>query len=209
MSDFLRLSTWYVFDPRTLSLTSLENGSSVIMVYISFSLRELISFMSISDLFILCCCFQMSHCSLCLCVDLRPLPDVAMTGNCTHECTEFGHSDSCWMPGQPSPTRKVSKNAPKLSTFVPYQEMDGQEQLMANGSPKPLATEERGTGSGGSSSSKVANMRFMTPYSSAYPGGGDSSGKDCGLEEIPLSQGVEYHSATTPTGQTSKREIYL
>ncbi|KAF3838832.1 hypothetical protein F7725_010600 [Dissostichus mawsoni] len=36
--------------------------------------------------------------------DLRPLPDVAMTGNCTHECTEFGHSDSCWMPGgEPSP----------------------------------------------------------------------------------------------------------
>lgn len=137
--------------------------------------------------------------------DLRPLPDVAMTGNCTRECTEFGHSDSCWMPGQPSPNRKVSKNAPKLSTFVPYQEMEGQE-LMANGSPKPLASEERGTG--GSSSSKVANMRFMTPYSSAYPVGGES-GKDCGLEEIPLSQAVEYHSATTPTGQTSKREIYL
>lgn len=140
--------------------------------------------------------------------DLRSLPDVAMTGNCTRECTEFGHSDSCWMPGQPSPNHKVSKNAPKLSTFVPYQEMDGQDQLMANGSPKPLATEERGTGGGGSSS-KVANMRFMTPYSSAYPMGGDSSGKDCGLEEIPLSQAVEYHSATTPTGQTSKREIYL
>ncbi|XP_062250218.1 protocadherin-9-like [Platichthys flesus] len=138
--------------------------------------------------------------------DLRPLPDVAMTGNCTHECTEFGHSDSCWMPGQPSPTRKVSQNAPPLSTFVPYQEMDGQEQLMANGSPKPLMTEERGPGGGGS---KVANMRFMTPYSSAYPGGGDSSGKACGLEEIPLSQAVEYHSATTPTGQTAKREIYL
>lgn len=151
---------------------------------------------------------------LCLLVflpaDLRPLPDVAMTGNCTHECTEFGHSDSCWMPGQPSPNRKVSKNAPKLSTFVPYQEMDGQEQLMANGSPKPMTMEERGTcGGGGSSGSKVANMRFMTPYSSAYPAGGDSSSKDCGMEEIPLSQAVEYHSATTPTGQTSKREIYL
>ncbi|XP_041845821.1 protocadherin-1-like isoform X1 [Melanotaenia boesemani] len=143
--------------------------------------------------------------------DLRPLPDVAMTGNCTRECTEFGHSDSCWMPGQPSPNRKVSKNAPKLSTFVPYQEMDGQEQLMANGSPKPAMTEERGTGGSGAggSSSKVANMRFMTPYSSAYPGNGDSSGKDCGLEEIPLSQAAEYHSANTPTGQTAKREIYL
>lgn len=133
-----------------------------------------------------------------------------MTGNCTHECTEFGHSDSCWMPGQPSPNRKAPKScAPKLSTFVPYQEMDGQEHLMANGSPKPMIAEERGTGGAGGSSSKVANMRFMTPYSSAYPGSGDSSGKDCGQEEIPLSQAAEYHSATTPTGQTSKREIYL
>ncbi|MBN3297118.1 PCDH1 protein, partial [Amia calva] len=51
-------------------------------------------------------------------IDLRPLPDVAMTGNCTRECTEFGHSDACWMPGQPSPNRKT-KNTPKLSTFVP------------------------------------------------------------------------------------------
>lgn len=134
-----------------------------------------------------------------------------MTGNCTHECTEFGHSDSCWMPGQPSPDHRASKAAPKLSTFVPYQETAGQEQLMANGSAKPVTTEDRGTGSGGGGGggSKVASMRFMTPYSSAFPGGGDSSGKDCGLEEIPLSQGVEYHSGNTPTGQTSKREIYL
>ncbi|KAF7645421.1 hypothetical protein LDENG_00204880 [Lucifuga dentata] len=140
-----------------------------------------------------------------------------MTGNCTRECTEFGHSDSCWMPGQPSPIRNVSKTAPKLSTFVPYQEMDGQEQLMANGSPKPMTAEERGSGGGSAGgigggsdvSSKVANMRFMTPYTSAYPGGGDSSVKDCGLEEIPLSQAAEYHSATTQTSQTSKREIYL
>lgn len=148
-----------------------------------------------------------SHPCLSLSSDLRPLPDVAMTGNCTLECTEFGHSDSCWMPGQPSPNRRVSKSAPKLSTFVPYQEMDGQEQLMANGSAKPMTTEDRGTASG-SGGSKVAGMRFMAPYSSAYAGGGDS-GKDFGLEEIPLSQGVEYQSGNTPTGQTSKREIYL
>ena len=81
---------------------------------------------------------------------------------------------------------------------------------MANSSPKALTSEERGTGGGGGGGgSKVANMRFMTPYSSAYTGGGDPSGKDCGLEEIPLSQTAEFHSASTPTGQTSKREIYL
>lgn len=148
--------------------------------------------------------------------DLRPLPDVAMTGNCTHECTEFGHSDSCWMPGQPSsPSHKapnLSKSVPKLSTFVPYhQDVDPQETMMANGSPKP-AKDERNAPNGGSAGSerggKVANMRFMAPYNSAYTNAGDSTTKDCGKEEIPLSQ-AEYHSATTPTGQTAKREIYL
>ncbi|KAJ8333340.1 hypothetical protein SKAU_G00422360 [Synaphobranchus kaupii] len=74
--------------------------------------------------------------------DVRSLPDVTMTGNCTPECTELGHSDSCWMPGQSSPTRKT-KSAPKLSTFVPYQERRGSEQL-ANG--RPESEEEQCTG---------------------------------------------------------------
>ncbi|XP_030623860.1 protocadherin-1 [Chanos chanos] len=137
--------------------------------------------------------------------DLRPLPDVAMTGNCTRECTEFGHSDACWMPGQPSPNRakSASKSAPKLSTFVPYQEREDQEQhIMANGSPKPLS-EERGVGP-----TKVANVRFLPPYTSAYSAGGEV-GKDCPREEIPLSQAGDYKSATTPSSQGSKREIYL
>ncbi|KAJ8384613.1 hypothetical protein AAFF_G00200500 [Aldrovandia affinis] len=64
--------------------------------------------------------------------DVRSLPDVTMTGNCTPECTEFGHSDTCWMPGQPSPTRKAK--TPKLSTFVPYQERGSLDRL-ANGGP--------------------------------------------------------------------------
>lgn len=51
--------------------------------------------------------------------DLRPLPDVAMTGTCTQECSEFGHSDTCWMPGQSSPSRRTKSSALKLSTFVP------------------------------------------------------------------------------------------
>ncbi|XP_028815789.1 protocadherin-1-like isoform X2 [Denticeps clupeoides] len=134
--------------------------------------------------------------------DLRSLPDVAMTGNCTRECTEFGHSDACWMPGQPSPNRsKSTKNAPKLSTFVPYQEREPQ---MTNGSPKPVA-EECG---GGGGNSKMANIRFLPPYTSAYSAGGEA-GKDCPLEEIPLSQSADYPSATTPSSQSSKREIYL
>lgn len=136
--------------------------------------------------------------------DLRPLPDVAMTGKCTRECTEYGHSDSCWMPGQPSPNRtKSSKSGPKLSTFVPYQEREGQERLMADSSSKPLG-EERSGGGG----NKVASIRFLPPYTSAYSAGGDG-GKDCPLEEIPLSQTADYAPATTPSSQGSKREIYL
>lgn len=104
-----------------------------------------------------------------------------MTGNCTQECSEFGHSDSCWMPGQPSPTtRRLLKSAPKLSTFVPsYQEMttagegpEQQQQQTANGSP--------------------------------YGGGGGT--KDC----VGRGQGAEFHSGAAPAGQTAaKREIYL
>ncbi|XP_017571735.1 protocadherin-1 isoform X2 [Pygocentrus nattereri] len=135
--------------------------------------------------------------------DLRSLPDVAMTGNCTRECTEFGHSDSCWMPGQPSPNRNktTTKGGPKLSTFVPYPERESQDQLMANGSPKPIG-EEHGGGN------KMAAIRFLPPYTSAYSAGGEA-GKDCPLEEIPLSQTADYASATTPSSQGSKREIYL
>ncbi|TRY60150.1 hypothetical protein DNTS_006455 [Danionella cerebrum] len=135
---------------------------------------------------------------------LRPLPDVAMTGKCTRECTEYGHSDSCWMPGQPSPTRsKNTKSGPKLSTFVPYQEREGQERLLADSSSKPQGEERSG-----GMSNKVASIRFLPPYTSAYSTGSDSS-KDCPHEEIALNQTSDYIPATTPTSQGSKREIYL
>ncbi|KAK7916499.1 hypothetical protein WMY93_012260 [Mugilogobius chulae] len=143
--------------------------------------------------------------------DLRPLPDVAMTGNCTRECSEFGHSDSCWMPGQPSsPSRKASmvhshtlpnpKTAPKLSTFVPYH---SDAESVAN-SPKP-AKEEPGTIERGA---KMANMRFMTPYNSAYT---SSATATEGNAKDNVSSNQEYHSGSTPAGQTAaaKREIYL
>ncbi|XP_011472985.2 protocadherin-7-like [Oryzias latipes] len=38
--------------------------------------------------------------------DARQLPDVALTGKCTRECDEFGHSDTCWMPVRPSPRQR-------------------------------------------------------------------------------------------------------
>ncbi|KAJ8378765.1 hypothetical protein AAFF_G00236370 [Aldrovandia affinis] len=123
-----------------------------------------------------------------------------MTGNCTRECTEFGHSDACWMPGQPSPNRKT-KSAPKLSTFVPYQEREGPERL-GGGGGSPKLVEERGSG-------KVPNIRFLPPYSAYSAGGGHDAGKDCVLEEIPLNQTSEFSTNTSPPTQASKREIYL
>lgn len=136
--------------------------------------------------------------SLCFVLDLRSLPDVAMTGNCTRECSEFGHSDSCWMPS-PNRNSKISKSASKLSTFVSYQEREPQEPLMANGSPKPM-----GEDLGGGATNKMPSIRFMAPYTSAYSTGGEGT-KECNMEEIPLSQ----TAATTPSSQGSKREIYL
>ncbi|XP_043925356.1 protocadherin-1 isoform X2 [Protopterus annectens] len=128
--------------------------------------------------------------------DLRPLPDVAMTGNCTQECTEYGHSDTCWMPGQPSPNRRP-KNTPKLSTFVPYQDKGGQERI-SNGSPK--LPDERNP--------KMANIRLLPTYS-AFSSTSHEPSKDSPLEEIPLTQASDFQQATTPSTQNSKREIYL
>ncbi|KAM4892597.1 protocadherin-1 [Sylvia borin] len=128
--------------------------------------------------------------------DLRPLPDVAMTGTCTRECTEFGHSDTCWMPGQSSPSRRP-KNALKLSTFVPYQDRGSQEQV-GNGSPR--LSEERST--------KMANLRLLPTYS-AFSNSSHEPCKDSPMEEIPLTQTSDFQPATTPSAQTTKREIYL
>ncbi|XP_066516041.1 protocadherin-7 [Hoplias malabaricus] len=38
--------------------------------------------------------------------DPRHLPDVALTGKCTRDCGEFGHSDACWMPARASPRKR-------------------------------------------------------------------------------------------------------
>lgn len=132
----------------------------------------------------------------CFSADLRPLPDVAMTGTCTRECTEFGHSDTCWMPGQSSPSRRP-KNALKLSTFVPYQDRGSQEQV-GNGSPR--LSEERST--------KMANLRLLPTYS-AFSNSSHETCKDSPMEEIPLTQTSDFQPATTPSSQTTKREIYL
>ncbi|XP_076131082.1 protocadherin-1 [Alosa pseudoharengus] len=136
--------------------------------------------------------------------DIRSLPDVAMTGNCTQECSELGHSDACWMPGQPSPIRKT-RNPPKLSTFVPYQER-GSLGRLANGSAR--------LGSGGGGGSGVEEPRPRIPpsrsaYSSGVGVGGHAPSQDCPLEEVPLSVASDYPPTSPPSSHTSKREIYL
>uniref|UniRef100_A0A668AWP3 Protocadherin 1 n=1 Tax=Myripristis murdjan TaxID=586833 RepID=A0A668AWP3_9TELE len=134
-------------------------------------------------------CPLMMQFSLCLLpTDIRSLPDVAMTGNCTPECSELGHSDACWMPGHPSPVRKT-RNPPKLSTFVPYQER-GSLGRLANGSAR-LGGESR-----------------LPPSRSAYSSSGHDPSQDCPLEEMPLSVASEF-PPTSPSAHTPKREIYL
>ncbi|XP_069055591.1 protocadherin-1 isoform X1 [Pleurodeles waltl] len=142
--------------------------------------------------------------------DLRPLPDVAMTGNCTQECTEYGHSDTCWMPGQSSPSRRP-KNALKLSTFVPYQERGNQEQI-GNGSPRN--SDERGGSSnhhssGNGTATKMANIRVLPTYS-AFTNSSHEPCKVSPMEDIPLTQTSDFQQTTTaPPPQNTKREIYL
>uniref|UniRef100_A0A8C5PU99 Protocadherin 1 n=1 Tax=Leptobrachium leishanense TaxID=445787 RepID=A0A8C5PU99_9ANUR len=135
--------------------------------------------------------------------DLRPLPDVAMTGNCTQECTEYGHSDTCWMPGQPSPNRRP-KNSLKLSTFVPYQDKGSQEQI-GNGNPR--IPEDR-VGGNNNSTTKMANIQLLPTYS-AFSSNSHESCTDSPMEEIPLTQTADFQHATTPSSQSAKREIYL
>ncbi|KAG8579402.1 hypothetical protein GDO81_010869 [Engystomops pustulosus] len=135
--------------------------------------------------------------------DLRPLPDVAMTGNCTRECTEYGHSDTCWMPGQPSPNRRP-KNALKLSTFVPYQDKGSQEQI-GNGNPR--IPEDR-IGGNNNSTTKMANIQLLPTYS-AFTSNSHEPCTDSPMEEIPLTQTADFQHATTPSSQSAKREIYL
>lgn len=137
---------------------------------------------------------------LCFPADLRPLPDVAMTGTCTRECSEFGHSDTCWMPGQSSPSRRTKSSALKLSTFVPYQDRGGQEPAGA-GSPSP--PEDRNT--------KTAPVRLLPSYSAFSHSSHDSCKDSATLEEIPLTQTSDFPPTATPaSAQTAaKREIYL
>ncbi|XP_006629648.1 protocadherin-7b isoform X2 [Lepisosteus oculatus] len=127
-------------------------------------------------------------------VDSRPLPDVAMTGKCTRECDEYGHSDSCWMPVRMSPERR-QKNQPKLSTFMPSTEQGSQEKI-ANGDPPLMGDRNR----------NLLNKKMTSSYET-FSSATFGKNEDANPEDIPLTQTGEYKPS--PVNTLTRREVYL
>ncbi|KAM8881729.1 LOW QUALITY PROTEIN: protocadherin-7b [Synchiropus picturatus] len=156
----------------------------------------------------------------------RPLPDVAMTGKCTRECDEYGHSDSCWMPVRTSPERRPSKSTnnpqpqqPKLSTFMSgnssgsstAEQAGSQETLsmaaMANGDP--TAAQMMGDRNRNLLNKKMASSSSYEAFGSPSYGspGGVEETLGHPTEEIPLAPTGEYKP--TSCGTLTRREVYL
>ncbi|XP_059577605.1 protocadherin-7 isoform X2 [Alligator mississippiensis] len=127
-------------------------------------------------------------------VDSRPLPDVALTGKCTRECDEYGHSDSCWMPVRTSPERK-QKSQPKLSTFMPVDERGSQEKL-ANGEASLMGDRNR----------NLLNKKLTSSYET-FSAASFSKNEEANPEDIPLTQTGEYKPS--PVNTLTRREVYL
>ncbi|KAM7157817.1 protocadherin-7 isoform 1-T1 [Molossus nigricans] len=125
--------------------------------------------------------------------DSRPLPDVALTGKCTRECDEYGHSDSCWMPVRTSPERKRSQ--PKLSTFMPVDERGSQEKL-ANGEAAVLGDRNR----------NLLNKKLTSSYDT-FSAASFSKNEEANPEDIPLTKTGEYKPS--PVNTLTRREVYL
>ncbi|XP_061620387.1 protocadherin-7b isoform X3 [Phyllopteryx taeniolatus] len=164
----------------------------------------------------------------------RPLPDVAMTGKCTRECDEYGHSDSCWMPVRTSPERRPSKSTtnpqqPKLSTFMSgnsssssssssSQEQPGSQETlamaaMANGDPAAghmLGDRNRNLLSKKTASSSSSYEAFGSPSYGSPPYGSPGGAEETlghPTEEIPMAPTGEYKP--TSCGTLTRREVYL
>ncbi|XP_043826207.1 protocadherin-7 isoform X1 [Dromiciops gliroides] len=126
--------------------------------------------------------------------DSRPLPDVALTGKCTRECDEYGHSDSCWMPVRTSPERK-QKSQPKLSTFMPVDERGSQEKL-ANGEASLMGDRNR----------NLLNKKLTSSYET-FSAASFSKNEEANPEDIPLTKTGEYKPS--PVNTLTRREVYL
>lgn len=127
-------------------------------------------------------------------VDSRPLPDVALTGKCTRECDEYGHSDSCWMPVRTSPERKP-RSQPKLSTFMPVDERGSQEKL-ANGEASLMGDRNR----------NLLNKKLTSSYET-FSAASFNKSEETHPEDIPLTQTGEYKPS--PVNTLTRREVYL
>ncbi|KAG7462119.1 hypothetical protein MATL_G00199240 [Megalops atlanticus] len=130
--------------------------------------------------------------------DSRPLPDVAMTGKCTRECDEYGHSDSCWMPVRTSPERRQKNNQPKLSTFMPGGAEHGSQETLANGDPAHMV---------GDRNRNLLNKKMSSSSYDTFSTASFGKNEDGHAEDIPLAQTGEYKPA--PCGTLTRREVYL
>ncbi|XP_014061975.2 protocadherin-7 isoform X1 [Salmo salar] len=160
--------------------------------------------------------------------DTRTLPDVAMTGKCTRECDEYGHSDSCWMPVRTSPERRpktTTTQQPKLSTFMTSggsgSNPPEQQQQQHPGSQEALVAMANGDPSShvmlGNDRNRNLLNKKMASSSSSYEAFGSPSFSPPGveegvvvghpIEEIPLAPTGEYKPSSC--GTLTRREVYL
>ncbi|GAA6089968.1 protocadherin-7b [Tachysurus ichikawai] len=142
--------------------------------------------------------------------DSRPLPDVAMTGKCTRECDEYGHSDACWMPVRTSPERRPKATPPKLSTFNSSSagcsgaEPATSSDPLANGEPSHLLGDRNRNLLNKKMASSSSSSAYDAFGSAAFSANDETSRP---VEEIPLAPTGEYKP--TQCGTLTRREVYL
>lgn len=147
------------------------------------------------------------------CADSRPLPDVAMTGKCTRECDEYGHSDACWMPVRTSPERRPKATPPKLSTFNSSSAgCSGAEPAtssdplaVANGEPSHLLGDRNRNLLNKKMASSSSSSSAYDAFGSAAFSASEETSRP--VEEIPLAPTGEYKP--TQCGTLTRREVYL
>ncbi|KAL0970472.1 hypothetical protein UPYG_G00242470 [Umbra pygmaea] len=148
-----------------------------------------------------------------------------MTGKCTRECDEYGHSDSCWMPVRTSPERRpktTTTQQPKLSTFMTGGGSGSNPAEQQHpGSPEALAGIANGDPSShvmlGNDRNRNLLNKKMASSSSSYeafgspgfspPGVEDGVVVGHPIEEIPLAPTGEYKPSSC--GTLTRREVYL
>ncbi|KAA0723673.1 hypothetical protein E1301_Tti003212 [Triplophysa tibetana] len=129
-----------------------------------------------------------------------------MTGKCTRECDEYGHSDACWMPVRTSPERRPKATPPKLSTFMTspgssVADQPGTQETLAvaSGDPSHLL---------GDRNRNLLNKKMASSSSSydTFSSAGFSASEETSrpTEEIPLAPTGEYKP--TQCGTLTRRE---